>query len=216
MYREPQDGLLIILSSPSGAGKSTLARQLAEWDPSIRISVSATTRHVRDNEREGRDYFFLTEQEFKNKVKQNEFLEHAKVFGNYYGTPIRFIEETLSKNFDIVFDIDWQGGKQIKESKFHSNVVSIFILPPSIKALDERLRRRGKDSHAIIFGRMKECYDEIRHWKDYDYVLINNQIDEVFLQISQIVLSERLKRPRLKGLGDFVETLKKEFEEKYQ
>lgn len=215
MYKKPQDGLLIILSSPSGAGKSTLAKQLAKWDSSIRVSISATTRPARDNEQEGKDYFFLTEEKFKNKINNREFLEYATVFGNLYGTPVNYIEQCLRKNHDIVFDIDWQGGSQIKNSKFKENVISIFILPPSIKALDERLRRRG-DSHAMMSGRMQDCYEEIKHWKDYDYVLVNNQLDEVFSQIAKIVIAERLKRKRMCGLSDFVEKLKKEFESNYR
>ncbi len=214
MNKTLNDRLLIILSSPSGAGKSTLARLLAEWDPSIKVSISATTRPSRDNENEGKEYFFLTKDEFQNQIEAGDFLEYAEVFGNLYGTPLKFIEDCQRNNLDVVFDIDWQGSKQIRHSSYKKNVVSIFVLPPSIKELDNRLRRRGADSRAMVEGRMEKCKDEISHWKHYDYVLINNQLEEVLEQIEAIVTAERLKRLRQKGLKGFVRKLNLEFEGK--
>ena len=179
------------------------------------MSISATTRPERDEEEHGREYFFLTEEDFNSRIKRGEFLEHACVFGHLYGTPCQYIEQCLHESCDVVFDIDWQGGRQIKESRFKDNVVSIFILPPSIQELDARLRQRGKDSCALVAHRMKECYEEIKHWTDYDYVLVNNRIEEVFEQIEGIVFAERLKRTRRSGLKNFVEKLKHEFEGRY-
>ncbi|MCY4099515.1 MAG: guanylate kinase [Rhodobacteraceae bacterium] len=199
--------LLIILSSPSGAGKSTLARLLAKDDPEIQVSISATTRSPRDNENEGQEYFFITRKEFENQIESGDFLEYAEVFGNLYGTPLKFIEDCQMKKLDVVFDIDWQGSLQIKNSKYKNNVVSIFILPPSIKELNNRLHSRGADSRSMIKGRMEKCKDEISHWKDYQYVLINTQVDEVMDQIKSIVSAERLKRTRRKGLANFVDKL---------
>ena len=214
MNKTLNDQLLIILSSPSGAGKSTLARLLAEWDPSIKVSISATTRPSRDSENEGKEYFFLTKEAFQRQIENGDFLECAEVFGNLYGTPLQFIEDCQQKNLDVVFDIDWQGSIQIKNSRYRKNVVSIFVLPPSIKELDNRLRRRGADSRAMVEGRMEKCKDEISHWKHYKYVLINNKLEDVLEQIKSIVIAERLKRSRRKGLKEFVEQLNLEFEGK--
>ncbi len=212
MNNSLNDQLLIILSSPSGAGKSTLARLLAGWDKTIKVSISATTRPSRDNENEGIEYYFLTKNEFQQKIDDGKFLEYAEVFGNLYGTPLSFIEECQKANLDVVFDIDWQGSMQIRNSMFREKVVSIFVLPPSIQELDNRLRRRGADSRAMVEGRMDKCKDEISHWTDYDYVLINNQLEEVLEQIKAIVKAERLKRTRCTGLSEFVNKLNQEFE----
>ena len=198
MNETHKEQLLIILSSPSGAGKSTLARLLAKIDPKIQVSISATTRPPRDNENEGKEYFFITKEEFESQIENGEFLEYAEVFGNLYGTPLKFIEDCQMKNLDVVFDIDWQGSQQIKASKYKKNVVSIFILPPSIKELNNRLESRGADSRSMIKGRMEKCKDEISHWKDYQYVLINTQVDKVMNEIWLIVWAERLKRNRCK------------------
>ena len=205
--------LLIILSSPSGAGKSTLARLLAKDDPEIQVSISATTRSPRDNENEGQEYFFITRKKFENQIESGDFLEYAEVFGNLYGTPLKFIEDCQMKKLDVVFDIDWQGSLQIKNSKYKNNVVSIFILPPSIKELNNRLESRGADSRSMIKGRMEKCRDEISHWKDYQYVLINTQVDEVMEQIKSIVSAERLKRNRRKDLANFVVKLNNELKD---
>ncbi|MDE2738998.1 MAG: guanylate kinase [Paracoccaceae bacterium] len=205
--------LLIILSSPSGAGKSTLARLLAKDDPEIQVSISATTRSPRDNENEGQEYFFITRKKFENQIESGDFLEYAEVFGNLYGTPLKFIEDCQMKKLDVVFDIDWQGSLQIKNSKYKNNVVSIFILPPSIKELNNRLESRGADSRSMIKGRMEKCRDEISHWKDYQYVLINTQVDEVMEQIKSIVSAERLKRNRRKDLANFVDKLNNELKD---
>ena len=206
MNETHKEQLLIILSSPSGAGKSTLARLLAKFDPKIQVSISATTRSPRDNENEGKEYFFISKDEFQQKIEQGQFLEHAEVFGNLYGTPLKFIEDCQMKNLDVVFDIDWQGSQQIKASKYKKNVVSIFILPPSIKELNNRLESRGADSRSMIKGRMEKCRDEISHWKDYQYVLINTHVAEIMEQIWLIVSVERLKRSQRK-LADFVDKL---------
>ena len=206
--------LLIILSSPSGAGKSTLARLLAKDDPEIQVSISATTRPPRDNENEGEEYFFIAREEFESRIESGDFLEYAEVFGNLYGTPLKFIEDCHMKNLDVVFDIDWQGSLQIKNSKYKNNVVSIFILPPSIMELNNRLESRGADSRSMIKGRMEKCKDEISHWKDYQYVLINTQVDEVMDQIKSIVSAERLKRSRRKGLANFIDKLNNELKDK--
>ncbi|MCY3725987.1 MAG: guanylate kinase [Paracoccaceae bacterium] len=206
--------LLIILSSPSGAGKSTLARLLAKDDPEIQVSISATTRPPRDNENEGEEYFFIAREEFESRIESGDFLEYAEVFGNLYGTPLKFIEDCQMKNLDVVFDIDWQGSLQIKNSKYKNNVVSIFILPPSIMELNNRLESRGADSRSMIKGRMEKCKDEISHWKDYQYVLINTQVDEVMDQIKSIVSAERLKRSRRKGLANFIDKLNNELKDK--
>ncbi len=205
--------LLIILSSPSGAGKSTLARLLAKDDPEIQVSISATTRSPRDNENEGKEYFFISRKKFESQIESGDFLEYAEVFGNLYGTPLKFIEDCQMKKLDVVFDIDWQGSLQIKNSKYKNNVVSIFILPPSIQELNNRLHSRGADSRSMIKGRMEKCKDEISHWKDYHYVLINTQVDEVMQQIKSIVSAERLKRTRRKGLADFVGKLNNELKD---
>ncbi|MYG42913.1 MAG: guanylate kinase [Rhodobacteraceae bacterium] len=206
--------MLIILSSPSGAGKSTLARLLAKDDPEIQVSISATTRPPRDNENEGEEYFFIAREEFESRIESGDFLEYAEVFGNLYGTPLKFIEDCQMKNLDVVFDIDWQGSLQIKNSKYKNNVVSIFILPPSIMELNNRLESRGADSRSMIKGRMEKCKDEISHWKDYQYVLINTQVDEVMDQIKSIVSAERLKRSRRKGLANFIDKLNNELKDK--
>ena len=205
--------LLIILSSPSGAGKSTLARLLAKDDPEIQVSISATTRSPRDNENEGQEYFFITRKKFENQIESGDFLEYAEVFGNLYGTPLKFIEDCQMKKLDVVFDIDWQGSLQIKNSKYKNNVVSIFILPPSIKELNNRLESRGADSRSMIKGRMEKCRDEISHWTEYQYVLINTQVDEVMEQIKSIVSAERLKRNRRKDLANFVVKLNNELKD---
>ena len=203
---------MIILSSPSGAGKSTLARRLVEWDLSIKISISATTRPPRDQEKHGREYFFVTEDEFSSMVAHGKFLEHAVVFGHRYGTPSSFVDECIENSKDVVFDIDWQGGQQLKNSKYVEHSVSIFVLPPSIAELYRRLSMRGKDSHAMVGDRMEKCRTEISHWLDYDYVLINHEIESVLEQIKSIVKTERLKRVRQIGLSAFVAKLNREIE----
>ncbi|WP_212523189.1 guanylate kinase [Actibacterium sp. MT2.3-13A] len=207
-------GLLIILSSPSGAGKSTLTRRLLDWDPAFRFSVSATTRAPRPGEEHGRDYFFLDRAEFEDLIDTGGMLEHAEVFGNFYGSPRKPVEEAILSGHDVLFDIDWQGGQQVRNSALGKDVVSIFILPPSIAELERRLKTRGQDSDEVIAGRMQKSRDEISHWAEYDYVLVNRDLDAAYDELKAIVTAERLKRERQTGLNEFVRRLNKEFEER--
>jgi guanylate kinase len=205
-------GLLIILSSPSGAGKSTLAKRLMAWDPSLRFSVSATTRPPRAGEVDGRDYYFRTRPEFERMVAAGEMLEHAEVFGNLYGSPKGPVEAAMAEGRDTLFDIDWQGGQQIRRSALAKDVVSIFILPPSIADLEQRLRTRGQDSAEVIAGRMAKSRDEISHWGEYDYVIINRDIDVAEAELKTILSAERARADRQPGLTEFVRGLNREFE----
>jgi guanylate kinase len=205
-------GLLLILSSPSGAGKSTLARRLMQWDPTIRFSVSATTRQPRAGEADGREYYFRSREAFEDMVRTGEMLEHAEVFGNFYGSPKGPVEAAMHEGRDTLFDIDWQGGQQIRNSALGRDVVSIFILPPSIAELESRLRGRAQDSDEIIAGRMAKSRDEISHWAEYDYVIVNRDIDMAFNELTTILQAERLRRDRQPALSDFVRALNKEFE----
>ena len=208
----PRRGLLLILSSPSGAGKSTLAHRLMAWDPTIRFSVSATTRPARPGEVEGRDYFFRSRAAFDAMVAAGEMLEHAEVFGSLYGSPRAPVEAALRIGRDTLFDIDWQGGQQIRNSGLGRDVVSIFVLPPSIAELEARLRARGQDSDAVIAGRMAKSQAEISHWAEYDYVVINRDLDQAFAAVKTILAAERLKRDRQPWLADFVRGLNQEFD----
>ncbi|MDT8855632.1 guanylate kinase [Paracoccaceae bacterium Fryx2] len=205
-------GLLLILSSPSGAGKSTLARRLMAWDPGIRFSVSATTRAPRSGELDGREYYFRSRPDFEAMVATGDMLEHAEVFGNLYGSPRGPVEQALLDGRDTLFDIDWQGGQQIRNSALGRDVVSIFILPPSISELEQRLRGRAQDSDAVIAERMEKSRDEISHWAEYDYVLVNRDIDDAETALRTILSAERLRRDRQPALTDFVRGLNKEFE----
>jgi guanylate kinase len=205
-------GLLIILSSPSGAGKSTLARRLMSWDPSLKFSVSATTRAPRTGEEDGREYFFKTRAEFQEMVDNGEMLEHAEVFGNFYGTPKAPVETAMNAGRDTLFDIDWQGGQQIRNSALGKDVVSIFILPPSIAELETRLQTRAQDSAEVIAGRMAKSQAEISHWAEYDYVLVNRDLDRAENDLRTILMAERMRRDRQPWLTDFVRGLNKEFE----
>ena len=205
-------GLLVVLSSPSGAGKSTLSRQLLASDPRFRLSISATTRPARPGEIEGKDYFFVSLQEFERLILDGEMLEHADVFGNRYGTPRRPVQAALDAGQDVLFDVDWQGAQQLRASPLGHAVVQIFVLPPSIAALDTRLRERAQDSDAVIAGRMAKAKSEISHWAEYDYVLINDDISLCYSQLETIVAAERLRRVRQTGLGSFVAGLNSEFD----
>lgn len=211
---EQRRGLLIILSSPSGAGKSTLAKRLRDWDPTIRFSVSATTRSPRPGEEHGREYYFYSRAEFEAMVAGDAMLEHAEVFGNLYGSPKAPVEAAITAGKDVLFDIDWQGGQQIRNSSLGKDVVSIFILPPSIRELDRRLRTRGQDSDEVIAGRMQKSRDEISHWAEYDYVLVNDDLDRSTANLLAIITAERLRRDRQTGLNGFVRTLNTEFEDR--
>ena len=211
---EQRRGLLIILSSPSGAGKSTLAKRLRDWDPTIRFSVSATPRSPRPGEEHGREYYFHSRAEFEAMVAGDAMLEHAEVFGNLYGSPKAPVEAAITAGKDVLFDIDWQGGQQIRNSSLGKDVVSIFILPPSIRELDRRLRTRGQDSDEVIAGRMQKSRDEISHWAEYDYVLVNDDLDRSTANLLAIITAERLRRDRQTGLNGFVRTLNTEFEDR--
>ncbi|MBV1867197.1 MAG: guanylate kinase [Marinosulfonomonas sp.] len=207
-------GLLLIISSPSGAGKSTLARRLQAWDPSIRFSVSATTRAARKGEVDGKDYLFSGRSEFEGMVKAGEMLEHAEVFGNLYGSPKAPVEQAITDGCDTLFDIDWQGGRQINNSALAGDVVSVFVLPPSMAELEQRLRNRGQDSDAVIAGRMAKSQAEISHWAEYQYVLVNNDIDQAEAELRAIVTAERMRRERQPNLSDFVAGLDQEFSDR--
>ena len=208
-----EKGILVILSSPSGAGKTSIARALVEGNENFLFSISATTRKSRPGEVNGREYYFLTVDEFRQKINDGEFLEHAKVFGNLYGTPLQAVRDSISQGKDLIFDVDWQGGKQIRTSSLSKFVISIFILPPSIKELHERLMNRAQDSSDIVKNRMRKSIDEIMHWKEYDYVIVNRDFDKTLTKVKSIIVSEKLRRVRNNKLEKFVETLTDEFED---
>ncbi len=205
-------GLLFILSSPSGAGKTTLTRRLLEQykdaaeHETIMLSVSVTTRAMRNGEVHSKDYFFIDDTTYKQMVERGEFLEHAQVFDHNYGTPEKFVRDNIEKGVDVLFDIDWQGTKQLKQ-KMPDDVVSIFILPPSMTELERRLRARAQDAQEVVQKRMSKARAEISHWQEYDYVLINQDLDQTHERINAILKAERLKRVRQEGLADFVEKL---------
>jgi guanylate kinase len=202
-------GLLLVMSSPSGAGKTTLSRALLASDPSVIMSVSVTTRLPRPGEVEGRDYFFVSKERFAQMRDRGELLEYAEVFGNFYGTPRRPVEEALSQGRDVLFDIDWQGTQQLAQA-MEDDLVRIFILPPSAEALRERLIQRAQDSSTVVAKRMAEAGNEISHWPEYDYVIVNDAVAGSNEQISAILTAERLRRRRRVGLTDFVRQLTKE------
>jgi guanylate kinase len=201
-------GLMLILSSPSGAGKTTLSRKLLECekDNALVMSVSVTTRKPRPGEQDGKDYFFVSHEKFLNMIAGDEFLEHAQVFENHYGTPRAFVENHIKKGTDVLFDIDWQGTRQLCE-KARADVASVFILPPSMAELERRLKARAQDSDEVVKKRMAKAQSEISHWQEYDYVLVNQDLDSTLEQIDIILKAERLKRTRQVGLGDFVKSL---------
>jgi guanylate kinase len=197
---------MLVLSSPSGAGKTTISRKLLEGDSNMTMSVSATTRPRRPGEEDGRDYQFVDPTEFNLMVNRQELLEHAKVFGNYYGTPIEPVEQALAAGRDVIFDIDWQGAQQVAE-KARQDLVSVFILPPSTAELDRRLHRRAQDPEEVVAARMAKASDEMSHYAEYDFIIINREIDESVAQVKAIVTAERLRRQRQVGLSDFVKHL---------
>lgn len=199
-------GLLFVLSSPSGAGKSTLARMLLEADDQIAMSVSVTTRPQRPGEEHGKDYYFVSGEEFEEMVADNAFLEYATVFGNRYATPAAPVKKNLEDGQDVLFDIDWQGTQQLYQ-RAGEDVVRIFILPPSLAVLRERLESRATDSNEIIDSRMQRATSEISHWDGYDYVLINDDLDACFTKVKQILATERMRRSRQTGLIGFVRDL---------
>ena len=199
-------GLMLVLSSPSGAGKTTLSRKLLDADPQVQLSVSVTTRPQRPGEVDGRDYHFIDRAQFDAMVKQGELLEWAEVFGHRYGTPRAPVEACLARGHDVLFDIDWQGTQQLRE-KADRDLATIFVLPPSIPDLERRLRTRAQDSDAVIGSRMERAADEMSHWAEYDYVIINRDIDQAFADIRAILAAERLRRERQIGLSAFVRDL---------
>ena len=196
-------GLMLVLSSPSGAGKTTLSRRLLENDKSISLSVSATTRPMRPGEVHGKDYHFLGADEFGAWLADGKFLEHATVFGNRYGTPSHLVNDELIRGRDVLFDIDWQGTQQLKEKK-RDDLVSIFILPPSHGERERRLRNRAQDGDEIVAGRMAKAADEISHWPEYDYVVVNTDVEKALADIQAILNAERLRRSRQTGISEFV------------
>ena len=206
-------GLLVILSSPSGAGKSPLARRLRDWDDSIVFSVSATTRPPRPGEVDGQDYHFLTEHAFKTQVADGGMLEHAHVFGNFYGSPRLPVQAAIDSGQDVLFDIDWQGAQQIRNSVLGQHTLSIFLLPPSIEELRRRLEARGQDKPDVIKRRMQKSWDEISHWDGYDFVLINDDLSATEARLKTIIEATRLRRIQRPDLTDHVRALQQEFEE---
>jgi len=199
-------GLLIVLSSPSGAGKSTIARMLLAADGEVTMSISVTTRPKRPGEAEGVDYHFVDDAEFDRMIAAGEFVEWASVFGYRYGTPKAPVKQALREGRDILFDIDWQGARQL-EPDFGEHLVTIFLLPPSMAELERRLRARGTDSEEVIANRMRRAADEISHWAEYEYVLVNRDMDQCLAQVRAIVAAERSKRIRQTGLHPFVTEL---------
>jgi guanylate kinase len=199
-------GLMLVLSSPSGAGKTTLARSLLEGDSNITLSVSATTRAKRPNETEGRDYFFVTSEKFDQMEANDEFYEHATVFDRRYGTPKQPVLSALGRGRDVLFDIDWQGTQQMKE-RAREDLVSVFVLPPSHEELERRLKTRAQDSDAIVAQRMSKAASEISHWPEYDYVIVNADLERALAQVKSILEAERARRARLVGVGEFVADL---------
>ncbi len=204
-------GLMFVLSSPSGAGKTTLSRLLLERMPGLKMSVSATTRPMRPGEVEGRDYRFIDKARFEEMVKRHELLEWAVVFENRYGTPRAPVEAALAAGQDVLFDIDWQGTQQLRE-KARADVVSVFILPPSAADLEKRLHSRAQDSQEVIRKRMSRASHEMSHWAEYDYIVINRDVDEAFAEVQSILKAERLKRERRTGLTTFVRELQRQLE----
>jgi guanylate kinase len=197
---------MLVLSSPSGAGKTTLSRKLLDEDKGVALSISVTTRKMRPGEKDGRDYRFIDRRQFDAMVDKDELLEWAEVFGNYYGTPAKPVLESLAVGRDVLFDIDWQGTQQLRD-KARGDLVSVFVLPPSIPELERRLRVRAQDDYETINRRMAKAADEMSHWAEYDYVVINREIDQAFDDVRAILSAERLKRERQPSLYDFVRGL---------
>lgn len=198
---------MFVLSSPSGAGKTTITRALLNNNPDLEISISATTRPRRPGEIDGQDYYFVDITQFNQMVEGREMLEHAKVFNNYYGTPRLPVDQALARGHDVIFDIDWQGTQQLREIA-RDDLVTVFILPPNSKELERRLRSRAQDNEETIRLRMDKASDEMTHYSEYDYVLINNNVELAIHQAQLILDAERLKRHRIGGLSDFVRGLK--------
>lgn len=200
-------GLMLVLASPSGAGKTAISRKLLERDSNLTMSVSVTTRPKRPGEASGVDYRFVDSTEFDLMIKQGELLEYAKVFGHDYGTPEEPVEAALASGRDVLFDIDWQGTQQLVENA-RDDLVAVFILPPSTAELERRLRERAQDSDEVVAERMAKAADEMSHWPEYDYIVVNHDIEESVGQVHAILVAERLRRERQLGLADFVKRLR--------
>lgn len=203
----PRRGLMLVLSSPSGAGKTSISRRLLERDSNLSMSVSVTTRPMRPGEREGHDYFFISAERYRAMVAQHELLEHAEVFGHFYGTPRSQVERALDVGRDVLFDIDWQGTQQL-QGNARADLVSVFVLPPSAAELERRLHARAQDSEAVIAGRMAKAAEEISHWAEYDYAVLNTDLEASVGTVESILRAERARRTRQTGLADFVTRLK--------
>jgi guanylate kinase len=200
-------GLMLVLSSPSGAGKTTMSKRLLAGDPQISLSVSATTRRPRSGEIDGQDYHFVSDAQFDGLVATGQLLEWAHVFGNRYGTPRGPVESVLADGRDILFDIDWQGTQQLRQTESGGDLVSIFLLPPTMEELHNRLKTRASDSDVVIDGRMARAADEISHWAEYDYILVNDDPGQCLYEIRSILVAERLRQTRQRGLAAFVRDL---------
>ncbi|HEY7990324.1 MAG TPA: guanylate kinase [Stellaceae bacterium] len=200
-------GILLVLSSPSGAGKSTITRAMLDREPDLQFSVSVTTRRPRAGEIDGHHYHFINKERFDRMVKDGALLEHAGVFGNYYGTPRKPIEEALAAGRDVILDLDWQGTQQLRQA-MRDDVVSVFILPPDHATLEKRLKTRAQDSDDIVQGRMKKSAEETSHWPEYDYVIVNEELESSVALAKSILAAERAKRERLTGLTEFVAKLR--------
>ena len=200
-------GLMLVLSSPSGAGKSSISRHLLEQDSNLYLSVSATSRKRRPGEVEGRDYSFVSTEEFQLMINRGDFYEYAKVFDNYYGTPKAPVEAKMQEGKDVLFDIDWQGTQQMK-AQARDDLVSVFILPPSIAELEKRLNKRGQDTAEVVAKRMSKAADEMSHYPEYDYIIVNENLEASVRQVQAILAAERLKRDRLTGLTGFMKSLR--------
>ena len=202
-------GLMLVLSSPSGAGKTTIARAVLERDSHITMSISATTRPPRPGEIDGRDYHFLDVAKFEAMVEAGQFLEHARVFDNFYGTPREPVEAALASGRDVLFDIDWQGTQQVAENA-RNDLVTIFVLPPSVTELERRLRTRAQDTAEVVKKRMAKAGDEMSHWREYDYIVVNTDVDRSVAAVEAVLAAERLRRDRQVGMHDFVTHLRGE------
>jgi guanylate kinase len=200
-------GLMLVLSSPSGAGKTTISRRLLAIEPDLVLSISATTRPMRAIEKDGVDYHFVDHATFDRMVAEGAFLEHAKVFDHQYGTPRAAVEQSLAVGRDVLFDIDWQGTQQLAQSA-RADLVSVFILPPTIAALEQRLKTRAQDSTEVVARRMAKAADEMSHWAEYDYIIVNDDLEVSIQRVRAILLAERLKRHRQVGLAEFVKGLR--------
>lgn len=199
-------GMMFVLSSPSGAGKTSLSRALIAADEYLTLSISATTRTIRPGEEEGKDYFFMSERDFLDQASADQFLEHAKVFDAHYGTPAQFVDEKLEAGKDVIFDIDWQGTQRLRQKR-PQDLVSVFILPPSMQELESRLRKRAQDDEETVLRRMTKAASEISHWDEYDYVIVNKDFDHSLEKLQAILTAERCKRTRRPGVRKFVESL---------